>query len=138
MIRSKSGKSTSEFEFELTQSLQLPNPGRCYIADIVVPHPWLSIDEQNNHININTFHDDINDEVTDVVVPTVNNYIGNAPADEMKKSSWVQTLTLYIMQVLYTWRLLLRAQNHSKSIQTENYLMVSLQSLHMIKITLIR
>lgn len=77
--------STSDIEFELTQSLQLPKPCRCYIDDIIVPHSWLNTVEHSNRIYIKPFHADINDEVADDVVWTVKNYTGNALAGEMKQ-----------------------------------------------------
>lgn len=59
--RSRGSNSTADFKFELTQSLQLPNPCRWYIDDIIVPRPWFNIDEHNNHIYINAVDADNNE-----------------------------------------------------------------------------
>lgn len=83
-IRSRGSDSTAGFEFELSQSLQLPNPCRCYIVDIIVPHSWFGIDERNSHIHINTFHDNAIHDIVTAGVLSVNNYMGNSFAGEIK------------------------------------------------------
>lgn len=84
-FRREGSNSTAEFQIEWTQSLQLPNPWRCCIDEIIIPHSWFNIDETNNRIDIKRFPAGIGDELADVVTLAVKNYTSNALADDIKK-----------------------------------------------------
>ena len=41
--------SHSDFEFELKESLDLPDNTMCYIDDRSMPHTWYTIEDYNNN-----------------------------------------------------------------------------------------
>lgn len=47
-FKTKDSKSNSEFKFELSQSIDLPDRCVCYIDDIIIPHSWYTIETGMN------------------------------------------------------------------------------------------
>ena len=50
--------SNSDFQFELKESLDLPDNTVCYIDDISIPHTWYTIEDYNNQFYIETNNPD--------------------------------------------------------------------------------
>ena len=44
--------SNTDFDFELTENLDLPDKCICYFDDIVIPHTWWNVDVNNSKIYI--------------------------------------------------------------------------------------
>ena len=73
-FRTKGSRSTSDFKYELVESVQLPDKCVAFIDDIIIPHSWYNIDEDNKYIYARRF-EDLSDTTTDLIVPIeVNNH----------------------------------------------------------------
>ena len=51
-FKTKNSYSNSDFKFQLSQTVQLPDNCVCFIDDIIVPHSWYSIEDYNNRLYI--------------------------------------------------------------------------------------
>ena len=51
-FKTKNSNSNSDFKFQLSQTVQLPDNCVCFIDDIIVPHSWYSIEDYNNRLYI--------------------------------------------------------------------------------------
>ena len=51
-FKTKYSNSNSDFKFQLSQTVQLPDNCVCFIDDIIVPHSWYSIEDYNNRLYI--------------------------------------------------------------------------------------
>ena len=58
-------KSNTDFDFELTENLDLPDNCICYFDDIVIPHTWWNIDVNNNNLYIRRL---INSTIEDKII----------------------------------------------------------------------
>ena len=56
-FKTKDSKSNSEFKYELVESIQLPDKCVCFVDDVIVPHSWYNIDENNRYLYIRRFQD---------------------------------------------------------------------------------
>ena len=76
IFKTKDSKSNSEFKFELTHSIQLPDNCVCYIDDIIIPHTWYTIEDFNNKLYVRGY--DIGVFITDRTSTIANqNYTGD-------------------------------------------------------------
>ena len=51
-FRTNGSDSNSDFKFELTEALDLPDNTVCYVDDISIPHTWRTIESYNNKFYI--------------------------------------------------------------------------------------
>ena len=51
-FKTKNSNSNSDFKFQLSQTVQLPDNCVCFFDDIIVPHSWWSIENYNNRLYI--------------------------------------------------------------------------------------
>ena len=51
-FRTDDSLSNSDFNFELKESLNLPDNTVCYVGDICIPHTWRTIESHNNKLYI--------------------------------------------------------------------------------------
>ena len=44
-FKTRDSKSSSDFKYELAQSIELPDKCVCYVDDVIIPVSWYNIDE---------------------------------------------------------------------------------------------
>ena len=73
-FKTNDSSSNSHFKYELVESLQLPDNTVCFIDDVIIPHSYFNVDENNNRLYVRQFND-LNSTVLDVpVVIDTNNH----------------------------------------------------------------
>ena len=46
-FKTADSKSNSDFKYELTQSIQLPDTCCCFVDDVIIPVSWFNSDENS-------------------------------------------------------------------------------------------
>lgn len=71
-FKNKSSNSNSDFKFQLSQTVQLPDNAICFVDDIIIPHSWYSIEDYNNKMYVRQLN--LNGTVDDriLTIPTQN------------------------------------------------------------------
>ena len=83
-FKTKDSKSNSEFKYELVESIQLPDKCVCFVDDVIVPHSWYNIDENNRYLYIRRFQD-LSNTKTDRIVPIeVSNHTPDSLTDAVQ------------------------------------------------------
>ena len=83
-FKTKDSASNSDFKYELSTSVALPENCVCFVDDVIIPNSWYTIDENNNRLYVRRF-EDLTTTITDknVTLPT-NNYTAQSLKDELK------------------------------------------------------
>ena len=58
-FKTASSSSDSNFKYELTETIQLPDKCACFIDDLIIPHSWYNIDNDNKYIYVKRYQPDI-------------------------------------------------------------------------------
>ena len=56
-FRTNDSDSNSDFKFEFTEALELPDNAVCYVDDISIPHTWRTIESYNIKFSYNSKND---------------------------------------------------------------------------------
>jgi len=75
--------SNSDFEYEIPQSVSLPDNTICYLDNIVIPNAWKTIDENNNKLYVRGTTSSGNNDAIVGLAP--NNYNTTTLRDELQK-----------------------------------------------------
>ena len=62
--KNNDSESNSDFNFELEESLDLPDNTVCYVDDICTPHTWRTVESHNNRFYIILRTEVINEDTT--------------------------------------------------------------------------
>ena len=83
--RFKTAKSAShsDFEYEIPQSVSLPDNTICYLDNIVIPNSWKTIDENNNRLYVRGTTSSGNNDA--IIGLTTNNYNTTTLREELQK-----------------------------------------------------
>lgn len=83
-FKTPDSKSSSEFKYELTQSIQLPDNCVCFVDDVIIPVSWYNIDENNKNLYVRRF-EDLSSTTTDRIVPIeINNHTPDTLTDAIQ------------------------------------------------------
>lgn len=83
-FKARGSKSNSEFKYELTESIQLPDKCIVFIDDVIIPHSWYNIDDRNKYIYVRRLQD-LSNTNTDRIVPIeVNNHTSDTLTDALQ------------------------------------------------------
>ena len=83
-FRTKGSISTSDSQYELTEYIQLPDKTVCFIDNIIIPHAWYNIDDNNKYIYVRRLQD-LSNIITDKIVPIeINNHTFDSLTDAVQ------------------------------------------------------
>jgi len=71
-FKTAKSNSNSDFEYEIPQSVSLPDATICYLDNIVIPNSWQTIDDNNNRLYVRVKTGTTNNDA--IVGLTANNY----------------------------------------------------------------
>ena len=83
-FKTADSKSNSDFKYELTQSIQLPDKCCCWVDDVIIPVSWYNIDENSENLYVRRFQD-LSSTTTDRIVPIeINNHTPDTLTDAIQ------------------------------------------------------
>ena len=86
MFKTRDSKSSSDFKYELVESIQLPDNCHCFVDDIIIPVSWYNIDENSKNIYVRRYQD-LSNTKTDRIVPIeVNNHTADTLTDAVQNA----------------------------------------------------
>ena len=56
-FKTRDSKSSSDFKYELAESIELPDKCVCYVDDVIIPVSWYNIDENSKNMYVRRFQD---------------------------------------------------------------------------------
>ena len=71
-FKNKCSNSNSDFKFQLSQTVQLPDNAICFVDDIIIPHSWYSIEDYNNKMYVRQLNDNGSVDDRILTIPTQN------------------------------------------------------------------
>ena len=85
-FKTRDSKSSSDFKYELAESIELPDKCVCYVDDVIIPVSWYNIDENSKNIFIRRYQD-LSNTKTDRIVPIeVNNHTADTLTDAIQNA----------------------------------------------------
>ena len=84
--RFKTSKSAShsDFEYEIPQSVSLPDNTICFLDNIVIPNSWKTIDENNNRLYVRKYDASSNTTTDRILMLEPNNYNAQTLLTQLK------------------------------------------------------
>ena len=71
-FKNKISNSNSDFKFQLSQTVQLPDNAICFVDDIIIPHSWYNIEDYNNKMYVRQLNDNGSVDDRILTIPTQN------------------------------------------------------------------
>ena len=85
-FKTRDSKSSSDFTYELVESVQLPGNCHCFVDDVIIPVSWYNIDENSKNMYVRRFQD-LSDTITDKIVPIeINNHTADTLTDAIQNA----------------------------------------------------
>ena len=72
-FKTKDSVSNSHFKYELVESLQLPDNTVCYVDDVIIPHSYFNISD-NDTLYVRQFDDNLNSSNDKIIYLEHNNH----------------------------------------------------------------
>jgi len=72
--KTSNSKSNSDFKYELSESVSLPDKSVMFIDDVIIPNSWLNIDLTNNLLYVERYFFQSGTKYYDIVPLTPGNY----------------------------------------------------------------